>query len=113
MDDAVPASEPPTVLTTALGLARLVLEVLLLVLVAMATMALFVLVVPEVNDYHRASVTKHQRLSALPSPKIVLAGGSNLAFGIDSQMIEKATGRKVVNMGMDGYLGARFLLAEV
>jgi hypothetical protein len=103
----------PAVPSAARGLLRLFVEGVLLLLCAYATVAAFVLFVPEVNDYHRASAMKHERLAALPAPKIVLAGGSNLAFGIDSAMIEAATGRKVVNMGMDGFLGVRFLLAEV
>jgi hypothetical protein len=107
------AAEKPAAPSALRGLLRIGLQGLLLLLCAFATVAGFVLFVPEVNDYHLASGLKHRRLASLPSPKIVLAGGSNLAFGIDSAMIEAATGRKVVNMGMDGFLGVRFLLAEV
>jgi hypothetical protein len=69
-----------------------------LLLAAYATAAGIVAFVPEVNDYAKASVLKHQRLSVVP--------------GIDSAIIEQATGCATVNMGMDGRLGVRFLLEE-
>ena len=118
MDPKTPAptsSAAPTqsVGATVLGLLRLFLQGSTLLLLAIATVVAFVWLVPELNDYHLASNLKHARLERLKSPKIVLAGGSNLAFGIDSQMLEKGTGLQVVNMGMDGYLGVQYLLAEV
>jgi hypothetical protein len=103
----------PSLATTAAGLLRLFVQGCLLLMAGLLTVVAFVWLVPEVNDYHLASGVKHKRLATLKSPKIVLAGGSNLAFGIDSPMIEKATGMPVVNMGMDGYLGVEFLLAEI
>src|SRR5690606_26128837 len=50
---------------------------------------------------------------ALSGNRVVLVGGSNLAFGIDSKAIEAAVGCPVVNMGMNGYFGVRFMLEEV
>src|SRR5690554_8180171 len=70
----------------------------LAVLVYLAALAL-VLLVPEQNDYALASNLKHDRLEALSGNRVVLVGGSNLAFGIDSKAIEAAVGCPVVNMG--------------
>jgi hypothetical protein len=42
--------------------------------------------------------------------RILLAGGSNVLFGVDSGLIEQATGRTVVNVAVVGPLGARFIL---
>lgn len=84
----------------------------LAVLVYLAALAL-VLLVPEQNDYALASNLKHDRLEALSGNRVVLVGGSNLAFGIDSKAIEAAVGCPVVNMGMNGYFGVRFMLEEV
>ncbi|WP_193335460.1 hypothetical protein [Devosia beringensis] len=86
--------------------------VLLGVLVYLSVVAL-VLLVPEQNDYALASNVKHDRLAALPGHRVVLVGGSNLAFGIDSKAIEATVGCPVVNMGMNGYFGVRFMLNEV
>lgn len=60
-----------------------------------------------------ASYDKHQRLSSLKSPKIILVGGSNLPFGIKSQEIEAALGMPVVDMGLHAGLGLNFILSEV
>lgn len=84
----------------------------LLLLAVAAPIFLIFYLVPETNDYNLASRLKHHRLASLQSKKIVLIGGSNLAYGIDSLLITRATGCPVVNMGMNGYLGARFMFDE-
>jgi len=95
------------------GLLRLLLSVLVIVGLAYATTFLILVLVPDANDYADATVLKQQRLSGTRSPKIVLVGGSNLAFGIDSAALEKETACPVVNMGMNGYLGLRYMLSEI
>lgn len=69
--------------------------------------------VPDGNDYAKASVLKHMALNRNVPRQIVLVGGSNLAFGVDSQVLQKATGCPIVNMGMNGYFGPKFMLSEV
>src|SRR5690606_31597265 len=69
--------------------------------VAMALLAVLVLV-PDGNDYAKAAGLKRQRLASLPGPKVVMIGGSNLAFGVDSPLVEQITGCPVANMGMNG-----------
>ncbi|MBY0568579.1 MAG: hypothetical protein K2P70_14780 [Hyphomonadaceae bacterium] len=92
---------------------RLGIKALSVVLVcAAATFAVFWFV-PEGGTYARATVIKHERLASIEGPKIVLVGGSNLAFGIDTRLIESATQCPVVNMGMNGFFGVRFMLEEV
>lgn len=56
---------------------------------------------------------KHERLAELPSPKVMVIGGSNAALGIDSRMLEEALGRPVVNMAMHAGLGFRFMVEEL
>ena len=66
------------------------------------------------HDDRLGSVTdKHRRLQELPSPRLILVGGSNLAYGVNSARLAKLTGRNVVNMSVQGSLGARFMIAEV
>ena len=69
--------------------------------------------VPDGGDYAKASRMKHDLLAANTSKKVVLVGGSNLAFGADSTVIRDVTSCPVVNMGMNGYFGVRFMLEEV
>ena len=48
------------------------------------------------------------RLESITEPKIVLVSNSNLAFGIQSDLIEEAVGMPVVNLGLHGGLGNAF-----
>ncbi|MBU1238364.1 hypothetical protein KKF84_17995 [Myxococcota bacterium] len=65
------------------------------------------------NAFLGSITQKHDHLEKLPSPRIVLVGGSNLAFGVDSPMLERFTGLRVANMGIIVRLGLRFNLNEV
>lgn len=92
---------------------RLILKITaLLTAVALVVLAIVVLV-PDGNDYAKETVDKHARLAASASRKIVFVGGSNLAYGLDSALVQQELGGHVVNMGMNGYLGLRFMLEEV
>ena len=57
---------------------------------------------------------KERLLKEAPSPRLVLVGGSGLAFGIDSPTLEQALGGRysVVNMGLHAGLGLDFMLNE-
>lgn len=65
------------------------------------------------DDRLGAIADKHRRLAQLTSPRLILVGGSNLAYGVNSARLENLTGRQVVNMAVQGSLGARFMVAEV
>lgn len=68
---------------------------------------------PFENGYLAATIDKHERLRKTRSPRIILVGGSNLAFGIKSKTLEDELGRPVVNMGLHADLGIPFMLREV
>jgi hypothetical protein len=91
----------------------LALQVTTLLAAVGATIAGVVIGVPDTTDYGRASILKHDLLAMDAPRKIVLVGGSNLSFGVDSTIITEITGCPVVNMGMNGYFGARFMTEEV
>jgi hypothetical protein len=65
------------------------------------------------RGYEASIIDKHRILDQAQSPKIVMVGGSNLAFGVDSQRLHEATGLDVVNMGVNRYFGIRYCLEEV
>lgn len=70
----------------------------------------FLIVGNQYTHSYQASITdKLDRLHTINSPKIVLIGNSNLAFGINSNMIEKNLQIPVVNLGLHGGLGDIFL----
>lgn len=56
---------------------------------------------------------KHEILKAATSPKIILAGGSNVSFGINSELIQKQSGKAVINMGIHAGLGLQFILNDI
>lgn len=64
-------------------------------------------------SYMAGLKAKVARLKSTAGPRIVLVGGSNLAYGIDSAMIEKALGKPVVNMGITAGLGFKYHLESV
>jgi len=53
---------------------------------------------------------KVDRLAEIDEPKIVVVGGSSVAFGLDSEMIERYTGMPVVNFGVYAALGTKLML---
>jgi hypothetical protein len=65
------------------------------------------------NSYTRAILDKHQRLMETVAPRLVLAGGSNLAFGIDSEMLQNGLGILVVNTGLHAGFGLGRILADI
>lgn len=95
------------------GPIRLFAGLLALAIATFLTTLAVVLLIPDQNDYAKVSVLKHDRMASIEGPKVVLVGGSNLAFGVESDVIENATGCATANMGMNGYFGPRFMLQEV
>lgn len=65
------------------------------------------------DDYLAAVLEKDRLIRTTASPKIILVGGSNLAFGIDSKEMQDSLGMSVVNMGLYAKLGLRYMLAQV
>jgi len=65
------------------------------------------------GDYMFALVDKFENLKTEKSPKIVLVGGSNLAFGMDSKTISEYYDMPVMNMGLHVGIGLRFLLEGI
>ncbi|WP_337043929.1 hypothetical protein [Emticicia sp. 17c] len=60
-----------------------------------------------------AIIDKHARLRTLPSPRILIIGGSNAMFGYNSREMEKKLGLPVQNMSLAASLGLSFMLNEV
>ncbi len=70
---------------------------------------LFKVIMPQYRTtYTGAVVDKYERLQEIQEPKIILVGGSNVAFGVDSLKLEDAFGMPVVNMGLNAGLGQAF-----
>jgi len=53
---------------------------------------------------------KYELLNATDEKKVVVIGGSSVAFGLDSAMMEEHLGRKVVNFGLYADLGTKLMI---
>jgi len=65
------------------------------------------------NDYLASTLDKHARLDSLESPRLILVGGSNLAYGVNSGCLERELGIVTVNMAMHAGLGMDFILSDI
>lgn len=64
------------------------------------------------SDYMSAVIDKHHRLASLGSRRILLVGGSNVAFGVNSKRIQDTLKIPVVNLALHAGLGLDFTLNE-
>ncbi|MBI3418305.1 MAG: hypothetical protein HY043_23705 [Verrucomicrobia bacterium] len=69
--------------------------------------------VSEETNYLAATVDKHVRLARTAGPRVIVTGGSNVAFGIQSDRLAVALGRPVINMGLAAGEGIDFMLSEI
>jgi len=60
-------------------------------------------------SYQSVILDKYRILMETNEPKIVLVGGSSLAFGLDQRRLAEATGYKVANLGLHAGFGNLFI----
>lgn len=94
---------------------ELLLKCCLFLLGLVFTLFLFAIPLPKIlADYYLASIKhKELRLQDSSGERIIIIGGSNILFGIDSKLIETTFGRPVVNMGLHAGLNYHFLLNQI
>ena len=74
---------------------------------------LVILLIPLPSSaYNLAILDKYRLLEAIESPKLVIAGGSNCAFGIDSLALTEALGIPVFNLGINAGFGLGRILED-
>lgn len=92
----------------------LICAVIALIIIVLPFLTVITLAVATPAQYKNTFVGelshKFDRLNEIKEPKIILVGGSALAFGVDSEMIEKYTGMPVVNFGLYAALGTKLML---
>ena len=64
------------------------------------------------SNYFASIYDKHKALESTSSPRLIVIGGSNVAFGFDSERLSKNIGIPVINMGIHGALGLKFILND-
>jgi hypothetical protein len=85
---------------------------IMFILLTTGIMIMALISLPE-NSYDLAIIDKHRILAETKNRKLVLAGGSNLAFGIDSAEIQNEFNLPVVNMGLHAGIGLGRILDDI
>jgi hypothetical protein len=88
----------------------------ILALVVFLLIQIFVFFAPPAplrTCYLAGTVEKHKLIAETASPRLIIVGGSNVAFGFDSEYLQKSLGLPVINMGLHGGLGLRYSLSEI
>lgn len=95
-------------------MSKLIIKLLILLTMTAVSCSVIIFSAPKnEHSYLYALIDKKKMLESTTSPRIILVGGSNLAFGIDSQRIHKETGFQVVNLGLHAGVGLKYILNEV
>jgi len=93
---------------------KLIRNLFLLGFLAALSMSALALFLPhDTENYMAAAADKHRLLNSVPSPRVILIGGSNTAFSVDGQKVAERFGMPVINMGLNVDLGLRYMLNEV
>jgi len=90
--------------------AILLIITVILPLLILSVIAVFIVPPQYKNTFLAELSEKYTRLKSIDEPKIILVGGSNLAFGLDSRDLEKETGLPVVNFGLYASLGTKAMM---
>ncbi len=93
-----------TLLTILLSVVILLLPVALVVGMAFGIPAQYG------NTFLGEMTVKFDRLRTVEGPKVVIVGGSSVAFGLDSAALEEAVGMPVVNFGLYATLGTKYMI---
>jgi hypothetical protein len=86
--------------------------IVLFLLIIISLISIILIPAPE-NNYMQTIFDKHQRLMNTESPRIVLVGGSNIMFGIDSKAIQSAFNISVTNVGIHAGIGLGRMIDDI
>lgn len=88
------------------------LSLLIVLLLPFAAVAVISFALPPVfdNTFLGELSDKYELLNSTDTQKLVVVGGSSVAFGLDSEMAEEELGMKVVNFGLYANLGTKIMM---
>lgn len=61
---------------------------------------------------YESAIVKHNLIAAIKEPKLVILGGSNALFGIDSTLLEHVLGIPTINLALHAGLSSKYLFQE-
>ncbi len=96
---------------------RFLKKITLFIILLVSVLGLSLMLIPYkklgTSTFLFSILDKHRLLRSVASPKLILVGGSNLGFGLDSERISQEFQVRTVNMGIHGGLGLRYMLNDV
>ncbi len=95
---------------------RLLLKLVLFTGIMALIFCISVFYVPNLsikNSLFYSILDKHKLLETRKSPRLIFLGGSNLSFGLNSKMIEDSLNIQVINMGIQGGMGLKYICNDV
>lgn len=94
-------------------LKKFIVRVTLMAVTVVAIVVSLLSVTPmEHRSYIYANTLKKQALMDVPSPRMAVVGGSNVFFGIDSQMLTDSLGFNAINMGSQIDIGLKYFMED-
>jgi hypothetical protein len=70
-------------------MARIGIKLVVLSLLVVLTYGILWLIPPKPYLVYSSLLDKQQRLVAIPAPRLIFVGGSGIALGLDSELIEQ------------------------
>lgn len=93
---------------------KLILNIILFLTISVLLPSIFFFFLPATprskSSLLFAEIDKNALMKNLPSPRIIFIGGSNLSFGLNSQMIKDSLKCNVINTGINAELGLIYML---
>jgi hypothetical protein len=92
---------------------KLIIKTLLFFMVVIFMLVCVHFVPVDSNQFLAAIIDKHNALSSTPGARLIAIGGSNVAYGFDSERLAMLIHRPVINMGLHANLGLKFMLTDL
>ncbi|MDF2437009.1 MAG: hypothetical protein K0Q95_1385 [Bacteroidota bacterium] len=96
---------------------KFILRSLLLSIPILLIILIFILVISPSEEFKKSLLYSHldkkELLINTPAPRIIFVGGSNLSFGLNSQIISDSLKLNPVNTAIHISLGLKFMLANI
>lgn len=91
---------------------RFVVSVFLFILLATLCLLIMMKHIGSWDEVVLVNIQKRKQVEQIKERKVLLVGGSNLAYGIDSHLIEDSLQIRTYNMGIHAGIGLHYMLKE-
>jgi hypothetical protein len=92
---------------------RIATKIIALGLLVLGSYMIIWFIPPKPYLVYSSILDKQHRLATIPAPRLIFVGGSGIALGLDSELIEERIKLPVLNMGVNAGFGLRYMLQEV